>query len=202
MTDPDPERPRWLRDPTVARGAAYDRRFEQLAASGADVHGEASLVADLAPGPKVLDAGCGTGRVAIELHQRGFEVTGTDVDPAMLEAARAKAPELRWHHADLVELDLADRFDVAVLAGNVLIFVTPGTEGDVVRQIAGHLVPGGLCIAGFTVRRGGYHPAALDEAASGAGLELVARWSTWDRRAWSSGHDYQVSVHRLTDAPG
>ena len=87
---------------SLARTAAsrgerdYDRRFEDLAASGMDMHGEAALVASYAPPASVLDAGCGTGRVAIELSRRGHAVVGVDVDEAMLEAARAKAPDLAW----------------------------------------------------------------------------------------------------------
>ena len=81
---------RW-RDSDVPRGAAYDRRFDDLASAGVDVHGEADLVDSYQPG-SVLDAGCGTGRVAIELARRGRTVVGVDVDAAMLEAARRKAP--------------------------------------------------------------------------------------------------------------
>src|SRR6202035_191540 len=86
----------------VPRGAAYDRRFEDLAAGGMDVHGEAELVDSYRP-DAVLDAGCGTGRVAIELSRRGYLVVGIDVDPVMLEAAQAKAPELTWVQGDLTD---------------------------------------------------------------------------------------------------
>ena len=61
---------RWTRE-DVPRGDAYDRRFQQLEAAGADVHGEAAFVASFTPS-SVLDAGCGTGRVAIELARRGI----------------------------------------------------------------------------------------------------------------------------------
>lgn len=186
---------RWLADPSVPRGADYDARFEALAAQGDHVHGEADLVTDLTPGPDVLDAGCGTGRVAIELARRGHRVVGTDIDPAMLEAARRKAPDLPWHQADLATVDLGTTFDAVVLAGNVLIFVAPGTEAAVVGRIAAHLRPGGLMIAGFSVRAGGFGPVELDAAAAAVGLALVDRWSTWDRARWSPGGDYQVSVH-------
>lgn len=187
---------RWTDRDDVPRGADYDRRFEHLAASGADVHGEAALVASLAPGPTVLDAGCGTGRVAIELTRRGFAATGLDIDAAMLASARAKAPELTWIEGDLAGTALEDRFDVVVLAGNVLIFVAPGTEAEVVHRCADHLRPAGLLVAGFQVQPGGYDPAQLDAHAAEAGLELVDRWSTWDRAPWSATDGYQVSVHR------
>jgi len=187
---------RWADDPSVPRGTDYDARFHQLAADGHHVHGEADLVAELAPGRRVLDAGCGTGRVAIELLRRGFDVVGADLDPHMLEAARAKAPDLTWVEADLAGLELdGPPFDAVVLAGNVLIFVAPGTEGTVLERCATHLRPGGLLVAGFQVRRRGYGPAQLDDDARAAGLDLVARWATWDRAPWDGG-DYQVSVHR------
>ena len=80
----------------------------------------------------VLDAGCGTGRVAIELAARSIDVVGVDLDDDMLAEARRKAPGLTWIHGDLHDdsLDvLGDRqFDVVVMAGNVMIFVAPGTE--------------------------------------------------------------------------
>jgi SAM-dependent methyltransferase len=193
----DPPRSRWTDRADVPRGADYDKRFEDLAASGADVHGEAALVAELAPGRAVLDAGCGTGRVTIELARRGFDVTGLDIDAAMLDAARAKAPDLTWIEGDLAGADLGTRFDAVVLAGNVLIFVAPGTEPAVVARCADHLRPGGLVIAGFQVRPGGYDPTQLDHDAAAAGLDLVDRWSTWDRAPWSPTDRYQVSVHRL-----
>ena len=188
---------RWTDDPSVPRGADYDARFERLAASGQDVHDEADLVAALSPGPRVLDAGCGTGRVAIELHRRGFDVVGTDLDPHMLAAARRKAPALDWIEADLTTLALdGDPFDAVVLAGNVLIFVAPGTEANAVERTAAHLRPDGVLIAGFQVERHGYGPDELDAHAEAAGLELVERWSTWDRQPFVAGGDYQVSVHR------
>jgi 2-polyprenyl-3-methyl-5-hydroxy-6-metoxy-1,4-benzoquinol methylase len=73
--------------------ARYDERFRRLAESGGNPHGEADLVASYKPAT-VLDAGCGTGRVAIELARRGIAVLGVDADPDMIAAARSKAPEL------------------------------------------------------------------------------------------------------------
>ena len=145
----------------------YDRRWEDLAAAGADVHGEAALVAALVrpPGP-VLDAGCGTGRVAIELARRGYATVGIDVDPALLDRARAKAPELEWDLGDLATLPATSApgpFAGAVLAGNVMIFVAPGTEADVLAAvcrsprarravIAGFQLTGRLALAEYDAR--------------------------------------------------
>lgn len=191
---------RWTDNPSVPRGATYDARFDQLAASGTDVHGEAALVAELAPGPRVLDGGCGTGRVAIELRRRGFDVTGVDLDPDMLDVARAKAPDLTWHLADLAELSLDERFDAVVLAGNVLVFVAPGTEGQTVARCTSLLAPGGLLVTGFQLRKDRYGIGELDEHAAAAGLSLRRRWSTWAKDPWTPDDGYQVSVHQIGTA--
>jgi len=181
----------------VPRGAAYDRRFDDLAAGGIDVHGEAALVDSYGPG-SVLDAGCGTGRVAIELSRRGHEVLGVDVDPAMLEAARAKAPDLDWVEGDLTdpELELGRTFDIVVMAGNVLIFVPPGTQGRAIANAARWLVPGGRLVAGYSVHAGDFGPTQHDDLAARAGLMLEDRWSTWDRQPFAAPGRYAVSVHR------
>ncbi len=181
------------------RADDYDRRFDALASSGLDVHGEAEFVTALGPA-SVLDAGCGTGRVAIELARRGIDVVGVDVDPVMLDAARRKAPALAWVESDLADLDLDRRFDVVLLAGNVILFVHPGVRHAVVRRLAGHLEPGGRLIAGFSldhpVHRGGVALEHYDAMASDAGLELEARWATWDRMPFDPGGTYALSVHR------
>ena len=186
---------RWQQS-DVPRGADYDRRFETLAAAGMDMHGEAALVASYRPAT-VLDAGCGTGRVAIELARRGHDVVGVDVDPSMLEAARDKAPDLTWETADLTDpaLDLGRTFDVVVMAGNVLIFVPSGSEGQVIANMARHVSPGGRLVAGYSLRPGGLQPSGHDAYARAAGLELEDRWSTWDRRPYRPGDPYAVSVH-------
>ncbi|ADT99048.1 class I SAM-dependent methyltransferase [Mycolicibacterium gilvum] len=184
------------------RGEDYDARWKRLAASGASVHGEADLIEALpreGGGTRVLDAGCGTGRVAIELAARGFDVVGLDADPTMLETARAKAPRLRWIEADLVDTDahLDETFDVVALPGNVMIFLDRGTEAAVVAALARRLAPGGLLVAGFQLGTGRLTLDRYDEITATAGLELVDRWATWDRQPYDGG-DYAVSLHRLT----
>jgi SAM-dependent methyltransferase len=182
------------------RGDDYDSRWRRLAAAGHNIHGEADLVEALlreSGGTRVLDAGCGTGRVAIELAQRGFSVVGVDADAGMLAAARSKGPELRWIEADLTDLtaSVEVEFDIVVLAGNVMIFLDPGSEGRVLHELSAHLVPGGLLVSGFGIRPDRMSLKEYDRFAEAAGLEPVARWATWEREPFTEG-GYAVSVHR------
>jgi SAM-dependent methyltransferase len=143
----------------------------------------------------VLDAGCGTGRVGREIARRGVDVVGVDLDDEMLATARRKSPEIRWLTADLSTVDLGRTFDVILLAGNVMIFLTPGTEAAVMRNLARHLRPGGVLIAGFQVRPGALTLERYDRLAKDAGLALTERSSTWERAPWTDGGTYAVSVH-------
>ncbi len=175
-------------------GGAYQARFDALAEEGMDVHGEASFVHGLGPA-SVLDAGCGTGRVAIELARRGVDVVGVDRDPSMIAEARRRAPELAWVHADLVTLDLGRSFDVVVMAGNVPIFCPVPDRPALVTSCAAQVGAGGALVAGFQLDRG-YALGDYDQACESVGLVLAERWATWDREGFEEGSRYAVSVHR------
>src|SRR5690349_6229458 len=128
----------------------YAERFRALAARGEDVHGEATFVASLLEPPaRVLDAGCGTGRVAIRLAGLGYAVVGVDLDASMLREARAEAPELDWRVGDLSELETGQLFDVVLVAGNTIPLLEPGTLGAAARHLAAQLDEGGLLVCGF-----------------------------------------------------
>ena len=178
-------------------GDTYDAVYEQRAAAGEDVHGEANFLGRY-PLKSVLDAGCGTGRVTRELAARGLEVAGVDLDPVMLATGMRKAPQLNWLVADLETVDLGRTFDAILMAGNVMIFLTPGSEGRVLANLARHLVPGGLVIAGFQLRPSGLSLRTYDALAAGIDLELFERFATWDADSWVDGGSYAVSVHRLS----
>lgn len=178
-------------------GESYQRRFDDLASAGQDVHGEATFVMTLAPST-VLDAGCGTGRVAIELARRGVAVVGVDHDPSMLATARRLASEVTWVESDLADLALDRSFDVVVMAGNVPLFTQPGTQAAVVAGCGRHVRPGGALVSGFQLGKG-YELASYDEHCRGAGLKLEARFATWDRQPWPGDGGYAVSVHRRSD---
>lgn len=190
----DPDN-RWLRERTRS-GDAYDATYERRAAAGESVHGEADFVQRFAP-MSVMDAGCGTGRVGQELARRGIDVVGVDIDEEMLATARAKAPEVEWRLADLRDVDRGRTFDAIVMAGNVMIFLAPGSERAVVANMARHLAAGGVLIAGFQLMPGRLTLAEYDECCAAAGLGLAERWATWECAAFVEPASYAVSVHRL-----
>lgn len=175
-------------------GREYQARFDALADQGVDVHGEASLVLSFGP-TTVLDAGCGTGRVAIELARHGIETVGVDLDDSMVAEAHRLAPSLEWICADLADLDLGRDFDAVVMAGNVPLFTRPGTQAAVVAACARHVRAGGRLLAGFQIDRA-YTLMEYDYSCEAVGLQLAARWATWDRQAFQPDHSYAVSVHR------
>ena len=197
-----PSPTRWVTETAPGHSQWYVDRFRSMAAEGADLGGEARLVdAMVAPGSRLLDAGCGTGRTAAVLHARGHRVVGVDADPVLIAAAEADHPGPRWVVADLSEVDLAAHgepgaFDAVVMAGNVMAFVAPGTETAVLSRLAAHLRPDGLLLVGFGTDRG-YALRDFDEHAAAAGLLHEHRFATWDLRPWHDDADFTVTVLRL-----
>ena len=177
----------------------YIQRFEAMRREGQDLAGEARLVDAMAPrGSRVLDAGCGPGRVGGELARRGHTVVGVDVDPELIAAAEADFPAVTWLVGDLAELDLPVRgitapFDLIVSAGNVLTFLAPGSAPAVLARLRQHLAPEGRLITGFGAGRGYAFDRFLEDAA-GAGLCCQHRFATWDLRPFTPSSDFLVAV--------
>ena len=192
---------RWVTETSEGHSEWYIDRFRGMAAEGTDLAGEARLIDAMVPREaRILDAGCGPGRVGAELHARGHTVVGVDADPALIDAANQDHPGPRWLVADLADLDLAaqdepEPFDAAVLAGNVMVFLAPRTEVDVLARVGAHVNPDGFVIVGFHVDRN----LALDDFdryVGEAGLVIEHRFATWDLRAWHDGADFAVTVLR------
>ena len=179
---------------TTWDGDAYQARVDERAASGSYLHAEADLVCTLHP-TTVLDAGCGTGRVAAELSARGVNVMGVDRDISMIDTARQRVPDVSFLVADLAELDLDRTFDVVLLAGNVPLFTPAGTQEALLAGCGRHVSPGGFVVAGFQLGHG-YELNEWDASCETVGLVLVDRWATWECEAFVDTSEYVVSVHR------
>lgn len=179
--------------------AWYIQRFRQMAEAGADLGGEARLIdAMAARGSRILDAGCGPGRVGAILHALGHTVVGVDVDPALIAAAEADHPGPTWLTGDIAELDLpaegiTEPFDLIVVAGNVMTFLAPGSEADALDHLRRHLAPRGRIVVGFGTGRG-YPTEAFWADVASAGLDVEVRFATWDLRPFTAESDFLVAV--------
>jgi SAM-dependent methyltransferase len=185
----------------------YDARWEAMAARGDNVHGEADAVIRLIETHlggrvcRIFDAGCGTGRLAVELERRGHTVTGVDLDSDMVDKARPKSQSITWLVGDLATVDLAERFDVVVMIGNILNFCEPGSQSAIVRNLLRHLRSGGLLVCGWSQekRSDSYLAPELVTDAAEAGASHVATWRNWDGDPFdehSGDSDYAVVIVR------
>ena len=174
----------------------YIERFRTMARNGADLGGEARLIdAMVTRGARILDAGCGAGRVGGLLAALGHDVTGVDLDPELIAAAEEDYPGPVWRVGDLAELDLPVRFDVIVCAGNVMTFVAPDTRGEILRRMRAHLGEQGRVVIGFGAGRGYDFDDFLADAAA-AGLAPDVLLATWDLRQFGPGAEFLVALLR------
>jgi SAM-dependent methyltransferase len=179
--------------------AWYIGRMRGLAEAGEDLAGEARLIDSMAArGSRILDAGCGPGRVAGALAAAGHDVVGVDVDAALIKAAEEDHPGPRWIVDDLAELDLAahgisEPFDVIVCAGNVMTFLAPSTRRTVLQRFREHLAPRGRVAIGFGTGRG-YEPDEFFADVEAAGLTQDLVLATWDLRPRRADSDFLVAI--------
>ncbi|WP_420175929.1 class I SAM-dependent methyltransferase [Luteococcus sp. OSA5] len=177
----------------------YAERFRQMAANGADLLGEARFVDAMAPrGARILDAGCGPGRHASWLAERGHDVVGVDLDPTLIEIARREAPGPRYFAQDLALLDLpaqgvTEPFDVILSAGNVITFPAASSRRRILANLAAHLAPEGRAVIGFGAGRGyDFQDFLVDAQASGLNLQLGL--GTWDLKPFREDSDFLVAI--------
>jgi len=196
ITDTDPE-----------HSARYVERFRAMDEAGKDLAGEARLVDAMAPRrARILDAGCGPGRVGGFLHALGHTVVGVDVDPVLIAAAELDHPGPAWLVGDLAEVDAADigspvpSFDLIVSAGNVMTFLHPGTRREVLRRLGGQLTADGRLVVGFGAGRD-YEFDDFFADVEAAGLGVESRLETWDVRPFTDDSDFLVAILVRTDRP-
>lgn len=205
MSDTATPQPRWFTETKEGHSQWYIERFRTLAAEGADLAGEARFADAMAErGSRILDAGCGPGRLAGALHAAGHTAYGVDVDPSLIEAAETDHPGPTYRVVDLSRLTLADvddqPVDLVISAGNVLVFVAPGTEREVLRRLCSVVRRKGRVVIGF--RRDEVYPIArYDEdlaALEADGVAVVEqRYGTWHLDPFTDASDFAVTVLRV-----
>lgn len=169
----------------IGNARAYDLATRVL--FGSFYRGVAEDVAGLLPEEgRVLDVGCGPGHVAMELAATGLDVIGIDLDPAMIERARAKAPGSDGRPPSFDVGDVAtmpyddDSFDLVV---STLALHHWSDPEPALKEIARVLEPGGRALiwdfgAGHHLAHGDMPP--LDSHFEGSPLQVVGstpwRW--------------------------
>lgn len=204
MTSSTP-RPRWFTDTKPGHSQWFIERFRTLAAEGADLLGEARFADMLAErGSRILDAGCGLGRMAGALHAAGHDAYGVDVDPELIAAAEQDEPGPTYRVVDLSELTLDDLggtpMDLVICAGNVMVFLAPGTEREVLERFCAVTRPGGRIAIGFR-REETYsfdqYDADLAHLAEQDIAYVEQRFSTWHLDPFQDSSDFAVTLLRV-----
>lgn len=187
-----------LRENNPEHSANYAKRWQTLVDAGHDIGGEARFVNAMAPrGARILDAGCGTGRVGGLLIDAGHTVYGVDLDEFLIAVAEEDFPSGEWHTGDLAEFDFQsakiNEIDVAFCAGNVLAFLDPASRRQTLNNIKSTLKSGGRFVSGFGAGRGYEFREFVDDVKS-TGMIVSLLLSTWELHSYENDSDFLVLV--------
>ena len=189
-----------MQDPTHSQ--RYAQRWERLETEGNDINGEARAIDAIAQrNSTILDAGSGNGRLAGYLAAVGHNAVGVDLDPHLVEVAKAKYPQARFEVADLADFELRETngelmsFDIIVSAGNVQTFLADWERLPALLNVAKHMRPDSRFVTGFQLARG-YSNAQFTADAETAGLEVIQRFSTWQFEPFVEDGEFMLAILR------
>jgi len=128
--------------------AYYDLLYQKQKDYAAEATQIATLIRGVRPEAQtLLDVACGTGEHARALAAQGFEVDGTDIQPAFLDIARRKHPDGTFFEADMRSLEASSRYDAVVCLFSSIGYVrTVEHLNQTLRAFARCLRPGGVVI--------------------------------------------------------
>ena len=195
------DRARWAEAPTVAQ--------EILKIAG--------IQQEQVQHTHILDAGCGLGRIAVELAACGAQVTGVDLIKPFLEAAadsaEAERVEIEWVQADLRNFIRPAAFDLAINVYTSFGYTdTIEEDSAIIRNIAQSLKPGGLFIlemlgreiavrdfiTGEWFKRAGY-TVITEFSVVGAWEGLRSRWMLYTETGLKSDHTFVQRLYAATE---
>ena len=170
-----------VKDPKALVAAGYDQMHQRYAAWSTgnddvlrhryiDWVIESALISEGGP---ILDLGCGTGALATRYLAERFEVTGVDISPKSIGAARREVPNAHFVVADMASVDFAGQSFDLVTAFYSLIHVRRTEHSTVLNRVASWLRPCGVLIATMTAGNGG-------EGTDANWLGAPMYWSNWD----------------------
>jgi ubiquinone/menaquinone biosynthesis C-methylase UbiE len=136
--------------------AAYDTVAESYADLVRDEldgrhleHGLLATFADRVSTGGVLEVGCGTGRIAHQLHRLGLDVAGIDLSPNMIEVAQREHPNLRFGVGSMEALDAGDSSLAGIVAWYSIIHTPPHQLSTIFAELHRVLAPDGLLLLAF-----------------------------------------------------
>jgi SAM-dependent methyltransferase len=130
-----------------------------------------------APGPALLEIGCGSGHLAPRFSKAGFQYTGLDLSPEMLAIARQKHPALHFLQADMRHFALPQPTDAAIMTGRTISYLLHNQDlSDCFASVRRHLRPGG--------------PFCFDFIDASRFMPLIAAGKTVTHRATHNGRSY------------
>lgn len=180
------------------------------------------LLAELAPGARILDLCCGTGQLTQALGDRGYRVVGIDSSPAMLSFARANAPDGELLLADARSFSVSPPCQGAISVSDSLNHLTSLEDlSRVFARVHDALTPGGLFLFDF-FPPAGFHRAGETQARVEEDYVLITRigslsgerllrfdttlfyregsWRRWDSVAYERLHTRSEIEELLTGA--
>ena len=149
------EEPVWLTETRDSYDVVAGSYAEQLAGaleeSEADREQLAALADAVGPRARVVDVGCGPGRLTGHLAALGLDASGLDLSPGMVAEARRRHPGLAFEVGSLLDLPFPDGELDGVLAWYSLIHLPPDHLPAAIAELHRVLATGGVLLAAFQV---------------------------------------------------
>jgi SAM-dependent methyltransferase len=173
----------------------------------------------LKPGSRMLDYGCGYGRVAALLSEQGYQVAGVDASAAMVEKARGLYPWLSFQRIDPPRVPFPDdHFDAAVLFAVLTCVPEDNDQKDLIAELHRVVRPGGLLYVSdywlqtdtrnrerYAASSGNFRTYGVFEVSSGVAVRHHSReWIGELLRSWEqvAASDIQVTTMNGHHAAG